>query len=424
MLELPFLLEKIERRLDWGKSDAWNSGDFEHLHLKILEHTGVSLSTSTLRRVWGKVEYDHLPSTTTLNTLARFAGFESWRDFIKKQQPVIMQPVATVLPSTGNHGLVKTGKRINPWVKILSGTIIILGISLVLIFAFKKPSRQLKITDYQFSSKPVTRSIPNSVIFTYDAAASPSDSVYIQQSWDASRRVLVNKHEHTHTSVYYEPGFYTAKLVIDSQVVQEHALLVPSNGWLVMIDHMPVPVYLEQSAFMRGDSIGVALGDIEKNNIPLGPVPPVVKYYNVGNFPAIPLSGLCFSAEVKNNYHEGTAACQLMNIILITDDSPVIIPLSAKGCVSELNMLSVDKMISGRTTDLSGFGVDFSNWAKLVCKAHQDKLQYFVNEQLALEAPLPSKNIHVVGVAFAFQGNGTIRNVRLSSGAQEVFNGR
>ena len=39
------------------------------------------LSHVTLKRVWGKVKYESLPSTHTLDTLVQYLGYESWRDF-------------------------------------------------------------------------------------------------------------------------------------------------------------------------------------------------------------------------------------------------------------------------------------------------------------------------------------------------------
>ncbi len=79
--ELKHLLTIIEQQLDWGDPSAWQTKDFEILNELIFEKTKVSLSESTLRRIWGRVEYNHLPSTTTLDTLSKFAGFESWRAF-------------------------------------------------------------------------------------------------------------------------------------------------------------------------------------------------------------------------------------------------------------------------------------------------------------------------------------------------------
>jgi len=417
-VEIELLLRKIEKTLAWGESKTWNTEDFENLHELILQKTGVSLSNSTLRRIWGKVEYTHLPSTTTLNTLARFAGYESWRDFLK-QQGELRETVA--IPTNDQVPINKVSKPAIPWFKIVSISIVVLAVGLVSIFGFKKAPRPVSKNDYSFSSKPVTRDIPNSVVFTYDAAASPSDSVFIQQSWDMRKRALVEKNNHTHTSIYYEPGFYKAKLIVDSQVVKEHELIISTNDWLAMIDNKPVPVYLKKNEFVTGGALQVSLSTINRNNIPLEPKPPVIKYYNVGNFKPVAVNDFSFNADIKNEYKEGAAACQLTEILLITNDNPVIIPLSVKGCSSELNLLSIDKMVSGKKADLSGFGVDFTQWVHVCCKSTAGNVQYFINDKLAYECALPTKPVSIVGIGFAFQGTGAVKNIFLKSNGTEVF---
>jgi len=80
-----FLIEKTielyESDTGWGDSDEWTNQDFVILSEKIQERTGVALSHVTLKRVWGKVKYDSLPNTHTLDTLVQFLGYENWRDF-------------------------------------------------------------------------------------------------------------------------------------------------------------------------------------------------------------------------------------------------------------------------------------------------------------------------------------------------------
>ena len=79
------LIEKTiklyESNTGWGASDEWTNQDFVVLSEKIEERTGVALSHVTLKRVWGKVKYDSLPNTHTLDTLVQFLGYENWRDF-------------------------------------------------------------------------------------------------------------------------------------------------------------------------------------------------------------------------------------------------------------------------------------------------------------------------------------------------------
>src|SRR5271154_4226128 len=80
-----FLIEKTKKLFEsntgWGDSDEWTNQDFVVLSEKIQERTGVALSHVTLKRVWGKVKYDSLPNTHTLDTLVRFLGYENWREF-------------------------------------------------------------------------------------------------------------------------------------------------------------------------------------------------------------------------------------------------------------------------------------------------------------------------------------------------------
>lgn len=93
-------VELIETRWQRGPSREWKSYDFEKLSEEIFEATGAALSISTLKRIFGKVSYNNIPSVFTLNTLARFAGFEDWNAF-KRRVPVSMSTQdVRVVPGT------------------------------------------------------------------------------------------------------------------------------------------------------------------------------------------------------------------------------------------------------------------------------------------------------------------------------------
>jgi hypothetical protein len=405
----------IERKLDWGASESWISVDFDNLQQRILDETGVSLSASTLRRIWGRVDYQHLPSNTTLNTLAQFAGYSDWRAFIKSQATTDLPPdPARQLP------VLPVKSSIN-WVKLSWIAGLVLIIALIGIVAFEQKPSQLNVNQYSFSSKPLTRGIPNSVIFTYNSSASPTDSVYIQQSWDPRLQTLVDKDGQTHTSIYYEPGYYVAKLMIGKQIVKEHPLIIPTNGWLGCIATKPIPVYLKPSEFIGPDMMKLPVADIQHKNVALQPQAPLVKYFNVGNFDPISLADFSFTSDVKNEYGEGAAACQLAWIVLITNDMPITIPLSTKGCVSELTLLDGTYTVSGKKTDLSRFGVDFSKWVHVSCKSDGRKLYYHINGELAYEAALPQKKVSIVGIAYGFLGTGAVKDIKLLTSNKVVF---
>jgi hypothetical protein len=77
----------FEEKTGWGDSDLWNNQDFLELSGMIFDQTGIALSHVTLKRIWGKVRYESLPHTTTLNTIVQFLGYRSWREFCVKNAP-------------------------------------------------------------------------------------------------------------------------------------------------------------------------------------------------------------------------------------------------------------------------------------------------------------------------------------------------
>ena len=79
--------QQIEEKVGWGPGNEWQNQDFEALSKRIFKETKVSLSVSTLKRVWGKVRYEGSPTTATLNALAQFVGYEDWRTFTSNGNP-------------------------------------------------------------------------------------------------------------------------------------------------------------------------------------------------------------------------------------------------------------------------------------------------------------------------------------------------
>src|SRR5258708_7485501 len=280
--QLDKLLKLIEKQLGWGSSLDWQSKDFEQLGELVFEKTKISLSPSTLKRIWGRVEYHHLPSMTTLDTLAKFAGFENWRTFnINDPEKEIDHAPAEVI----------TAKSANR---------------------------------YKINIKAA--------------------------------------------------GFITAFLVVNHQVGKEHSLMIPTNGWLGLIENKPIPVYLENKDFVTDTLMHLPARLISSKNIPLGPQPPVIQFFNVGNFKPVSIKGFSFSCSVNNEYHAGAAACAFAEVFLITDAAPIKLPLVIKGCASELELISVDKYVSGKTADLSGFGTDMLQWVSLSLKKNNHKI--------------------------------------------------
>jgi hypothetical protein len=400
--------KRIEERLNWGDSTGWTNQDFENLSEKIREATGVTLSGTTLKRIWGRVKYESAPTVTTLNTLAQFLGYENWRTFRQEngQEREELQTDRSISPSAPSRK--KPGYI---WIAAAAGIIIIA----ILGFNYIRGKKPVNAAEYRFSSrKTVTEGLPNTVIFDYNAESAPEDSVFIQQNWDPSRRVKVSRLQHQATSVYYYPGHFRAKLVVGDQIVKEHSLTIKTKGWLPMIEQTPVPVYFKEEEALSNGELGLTTQQIRDKNITLQPEAPWVRYSNIGNWGPLTTARFRFEAELRNDFGEGSAVCRMTQVFLLCEGGAIAFPLADKGCISELNIMLPDSFISGKSNDLSGFGVDAAQWVKVRCEAENGQIKMMVNDKLAYQAALSGKTLKIAGITFRFQGTGKVRNVTLT----------
>jgi hypothetical protein len=402
--------ELIESKIGWGDSKDWTNQDFVALSEKIQEEISIPLSHVTLKRIWGKVKYESLPNTHTLNTLVQFVGYENWRAFKLQHGNGLPPPVSSPLPQADQVKLLPPRESIYKSIDVLAAMIILAGC----IFTFVQASKfKLNPQDYSFSSKKVVSvGVPNSVIFDYDATKAPTDNVIIQQSWDSKLRTRVPKDQRQHTSIYYFPDFYKAKLIVGNQVVKEHELFIKSDGWLTAVDVSPVPVYFKKEEVIADGKLSLSVEKIKSQNIPMQPDIRTTIYGNVGDLGEIYTDKFIFETSVRNDYRQGSSVCQKTNIFLLADDAVTGIPLCAKGCISDIDFYFAGTHISGKKKDLSAFGTDFNNFVKVRVESDKGHGKVFLDDVLAYEIKV-DKRAKMIGIYFLFEGTGSVDYVKL-----------
>jgi len=391
----------IEEKLGWGDSSDWQSQDFENLSDLIFNKTSVVLSASTLKRIWGKVRYNSTPNLSTLDTLSRFIGFANWRSFANYSAP--QPPLTVAAPSK------RTSVR--PMYLFIALFIALVPIVFVL---YRKSGSPLHYTDIAFSSRPVTSGVPNTVIFTYDATQSNADSIFIQQNWDAKRRVQVAKDHHEHASIYYLPGYYRAKLILNDSIVKEHDVFIESKDWIGVLMKDPVPFYLPFERYDHGSWLGITQKDLKQDPDDYSLDIPEFVLTHVHQSLAVDSKHFSADMYIQNTYIHPGAPCQHSELILLGTEGAIVIPLSNPGCVAELKLRLGDRLVEGTSRDLSAFGVNFSSPVPLRCVAKDGKIQIDINRKPAYQGLFPEGIGQIVGARITFQGAGRISAFQLA----------
>ena len=388
-------LQQIEERLGWGNSAKWHNDVFIELSEIIHQNTNVLLSPTTLKRVWGKINYNSAPSISTLNTLAQFAGFTNWRDFKNKaktkNQSWIVQKIAS------NVGIITMSAAI----------MTLVFISLYSMTGKRNINDKIDFSKVTFSSQPVTEGLPNSVIFNLNLGSIESDSIHIQQFWDVTKTVSLKQGQKQATGIYYYPGYFGAKLLVDGRIIKEHDLFIKSNGWIGTIDYTPVPKYFNADSLRVGASL---LNEIKLNKEHL-----VSSFHFVKNFGKVSGDNLSISTAVQNLLSDKWAVCQKLRIVILGTEGALIIPFSIPGCVSDIGLMLNEKYLNGKEHDLSAFGIDLSFMRNIVINIKEQVLKVSVDGQEIYRDSYKVSIGNFVGIRYRFLGAGQVHYIRINN---------
>ncbi|KQS23935.1 hypothetical protein [Dyadobacter sp. Leaf189] len=405
--DLKKCLMLIESQLSWGDSGHWSNYDFEKLSDILHEKTGVRLSITTLKRIWGKLKYDSAPTLTTLNALAKFAGFSDWRHFSQQERMVANSYVHTAPLPVSTEPATKKGKLRYLW--LLSLVPLLLAGYVLLSNKASDSTLDPKLFSFR-PDKIVTEGVPNSVVFHYDAKAAKTNSVFIAQTWDVSRKKLISKDKHEHSSIYYHPGYFNTKLIADNQIVKTQDLWITSGGWLCLAEEEPVPVYFKKEECVSNGIVEVNERVLNKYNLSLHPKAPRVRIFNQRDMGDLMSDNFVFETSVRSNFNQGTNACQPMQVLIQCKNDIIIIPLAAKPCIGDLSLAFCGTYVTSKEADLSNFGANLTEWTKLRVETISKRADIYVNDKKAYTLHFPNEATGIVGVQYRFNGTGAVKD--------------
>lgn len=403
----------LESRLGWGSSERWRHSDFTALSEKILDATGVQLSITTLKRVLGRIEYNSLPQTSTLNALAQYLGYENWLAFTKENQPQLESNTSITQKPTGqNKGRSSSIGKLGRFAIAIT-TLTLIALSWVLVSSRDVPHlSQSEIDKILFKSKAVAYGVPNTVVFNYDITHLNGENFQIQQTWDERKRFAIPKERKEATSTYYLPGYWRAKLVVDGQVVKQHDIYIKHDSWMAMIEKEPVPRYLSAEEMQLDGQLSVSENVLSQlHNSQEGPQ--LLSYHFVNDQVKTDGDNFTLEADIQNTYERGDGVCRTTKVVLLGTKGAVVIPLSIPGCTGDLGLMLNDVFLNGKDHDLSALGCDFNQIQHFKYEVKDMKVSISLNDELAYQTSYNEAIGQLVGLRFRFYGSGIIDNVSI-----------
>lgn len=404
----------IEEKFHFGNGNGeMRQRDFEYLADNIEEKSGITLSLSTLKRLW-KNDYDKTPHPSTLQALVSILGYKDWHEFKLRNTNFPETPVA---PPNQTRKM-----KFNPWV--LAPIVLVVAVVFWLIAFRSKPPQKGPIIKGPVTltgNKTVSQGVPNTVIFNYDLSNVEADSFFFQQSWNPGERVRIDPNEHVYTNIYMIPGFHRAKLIANDSIVKRFFVHITTDGWFPMArnrEDNSKPLYLKKQdatgdsvLYYSPEEISAAGIDTDKDYI--------TSYFNVRPF-EVDSDNFLLDTRVKWDKQENMA-CPAIELTIMTVEHIYMLRLIGKGCEREAYIKMGEATHGGENHDLSAFGRDLSQWQNLKIKVENKQATIFLDDKPVYSLGYKKDFGKLTGLVYHFSGTGAIDYVRLSNGNNELI---
>ena len=393
-------LFELKKQMGYAEDNRLSQRDIEYLSEAIEAKTKILISLSTLKRILNG-QFDRLPQTSTLNALTIFIGYTGWHDF--KTQKLLENPISVTNTET-YHPPIKTAKpRSNIWIGAGLGILII-----VIAFLLKTPllGSQNNPDNIQFSARQTSsQNIPNSVVFNYNVDKVAADSFHFQQSWNEQTKVGILKNSHTLTDIYYEPGYHKAKLMANGKVLKEIGVNITAKDWFCYSKahfREVKPKYFIKGNAIHDGVLGITDEAIEENSIDFQK-DQIYFYTFCPKLMDVGGDNFKYKARFRLRKIKNTLCPWIMTEVFC-ENSFMYFTNTSPGCISEINAKISDKDLSGKTTDLSPFGCDLTQWQDLEIQVVNKQVTVYLGNKKIFEKPYEQSLGLIAGIGFTSNG--------------------
>ncbi|QNH60993.1 hypothetical protein [Hymenobacter sediminicola] len=413
--KLNAIVNSCERLFGRGAASSWTHSDFVELSQEILRDTKVNISPSTLKRIFGKVavEDDYLPQQATIEALEKFGGYStpesSQSSAIPEAVPAV-EPAPVVAAETVLTSTSKSSQYPKVALAVAATLLLLLGIlTLAYFWPRTQPAGRITLTD-------VEGVLPATAFFRLQAPAE-RDSLFVDFG-DKSAMVYVVPDQENIAHNYLYPGVFTVKLRNRQDTVSTTKVLVRSDGWLGLGFNRPQDLPNHYYAFPAGRSGPDSLFHIanrELHNIGLDTTSPF--FTRLCNFTPVASSpdNFVFEATFKNEAQGKRIYCRSSQFQITGLKNILRFKLASPGCSYRILNVVSEQNFRGNKINLSQFVINPDQWNTVKLVNKNKHVSLLVNDKLLFTGPYKKSLGEIKGLFLEFEGNGFIKNCRLTA---------
>lgn len=382
----------------WNDPEDWTHRKFEEVSDLIFAKLHMRLSTNTLKRFFGKIATQSLPSPSTKDILARFAGFDSFTHFTNQCESSSENKIPA--QHTNNRATKLSGKRhrlaLLQW--IVAPVIALIAVKFM-FFPIRppaSPSGTLRV-------KSIHEGVPYTQTFYIATENVVSDSLTLRIN---ARDFRIPASDSLFILQYFIPGFYLAQLFDDSTLLDSTAFHLTTDDWLLIypVSSVEPRTYILLDTLSSG-ILSVSRQAMLRAGTELPPSNFHLYYFLVRDFEATG-DNFSLSLSVRNTMESGGLTCPDVEIMIYCERGGYYFRIAQLGCAVFAAYGIGQTAYTGNETDLTALSVDLNQWQKLTIEAKNRMCYLKINDSLAFECPNNWVYGQIKGLEIGFRGFG------------------
>jgi hypothetical protein len=421
---LKYCLNQVEKKLNWQSSQSWKESDYLKLSQIISEASNISISSHTLKRLFGKIKYKtfYNPQQATKDALSKYLGYSDWGNFVEKNEDKVIKKEE---PSDVLVNKKSRKKKITVYISIVLLSVVFL---IFISRNYLKQSNE-KTESFTFKLMDSIGSVPFTVPVNYDFSEISTDSIFVDFDFTHPYRgqqiVTINKEGSMHNFTYQLPGYYQIVLKKKADTLSVKNVLALSDTWrsYFVTEAKLGELWMDNEIKQASDSLGY-LYFSPKRLVSNGFDTSKVFYTTHRLFRQFEIDGDNFEFETrfKNSKALGGITCYDFIIRLVCENHQNHLSLMEDGCFQYSGAKFGETELSGSQENLSEFKINPENWNIVRIAVQQKQVKVYINNQLIYKGSYQQPNGRIVGYENIFKGIGMLDYIKIKDlNTKKVF---
>lgn len=393
-------LKAIEEKINWGlHSSEWQNRHFEKLSDLFYQEKKIRISTTTLKRLWGKVNAKNRFRESTLDQLVQFIDYKNWLEYKSKEAKILTNQDETIIV-----------KKKPPLIKkrVLISVFLLLFVLLGVVYLLPKEDYSSVV----FRIEKTQKKVPCTIKIYYDVSKIKTDSIFlINRIGDRMYKQTLAKENHYHYSMLKDVKFHRFMLIIGNDTVATKQVSPQTTGWQAVVTRSDADfMYFNEDSLMS-DSV-LSPPDFLYKRYSMYNKKFSFNFYNFHNY-NVDGNNFTFKTRLKYTPVEGQFACRETNVSIVDNtEKRIDVPLFNQGCAIKGWLALSEKTFKGKKYNLTKFSID-TVWSDLEIRNKNKYVKIYLNNRLIFEDFYEKSIGRIHGIRIWFRGLGKIDYVRL-----------